>query len=188
MIKGISGERLRQRRDELGRFIDLLREVDVRRYLEVGACHGDTFHEVMTALPAGSFGVAVDMPQGPWGKRESETCLRRAVEDLRARGYDAHVVIGNSQADWVKQIVTTRGPYDAALIDGDHRYAGVKADWESYGPLARIVAFHDIDGDGQRSGKHEVEVPRLWREIKPAWRHTEIIGAERGMGIGVLWQ
>ena len=38
-------------------------------------------------------------------------------------------------------------PVDVLFIDGDHTYAGIRSDYEMYGPLVRdggIVAFHDI--------------------------------------------
>jgi predicted O-methyltransferase YrrM len=187
-----SGHGSRQQPDELCDFIDLLKAENVRSYLEIGACHGDTFHAVMSALPKNSKGVAVDLPESAaWGKPNSRAALEAAIDDLIEKGYKADAVWGDSASDEVKQTVFLNQPYDAVFIDGDHRYDGVKADWLAYGPLARIVAFHDIDGDGQatKNGQMRVEVPRLWREIKGDYRHScEIIGAKRGMGIGVLWR
>ena len=46
-------------------------------------------------------------------------------------------------------MVKKRGPFDAILIDGDHSLAGVSKDWQLYGELAPLVAFHDIAGAGQ---------------------------------------
>jgi hypothetical protein len=79
----------------------------------------------------------------------------------------------------------------AALIDGDHRYEGVKADWEAYRKVASIIAFHDIVGDGQAEKKTNipVEVPRLWQEIKASGlRVREFIAPGSKMGIGVVIQ
>jgi hypothetical protein len=187
-MKTFSGVRSRQQLDELSAFISILQAEHVGSYLEIGACHGDTFHAVMSALPVGARGVAVDLPEAAWGKRSSRPALEAAVIDLRAKGYDASAIFGDSAATEVKQLIMVRGPYDAALIDADHRYEAVKADWLAYGPQARLVAFHDIDGDGVTSRYGRVEVPRLWREIKGTFKHREIVGAVRGMGIGVIWQ
>lgn len=187
-MKTFSGRRSRQRAEELARFIEILKAEGVSRYLEVGACHGDTFHAVMSALPKGSKGLAIDLPEAAWGKRSSREELESAVADLEASGYEVGALFGDSADIGVSRIAKARGPYDAVLIDGDHRYEAVRADWQTYGPMSRIVAFHDIDGAGQISGGLPVEVPKLWRQIKPHYTHREIIGAPRGMGLGVIWR
>jgi hypothetical protein len=188
-MKTFSGVRSRQEPGELSAFIDLLKAENVRSYLEVGACHGDTFHAVMSTLPKGSKGVAVDLPESDaWGKSGSRVALEAAIADLVFNGYEARAIFGDSASAGVKQLAMIRGPYDAAFIDGDHRYEGVNADWLAYGPMARIVAFHDIAGTGQRANGLSVEVPRLWNELKPRYRHSEFIVAGSKMGIGALWQ
>lgn len=182
-----SGREASQQPLELERFVDILVEKRVASYLEIGARHGDTFYEIVRSLPKDSLCVAVDLPNGPWGSNWSEDCLRGCIGDLRQEGYNAHVVFGDSSqvVDQVKAL----GVFDAVLIDGDHRYEGVKADYENYGD-ARIVAFHDIAGDGLALGGMPVEVPRFWREIKVSRRHEEIIAPsdDRPMGIGVLYK
>ncbi len=187
-MKTFSGLRSRQQPDELSAFIGILQAEGVASYLEVGACYGDSFHAVISALPIGTRGVAVDLPEAAWGKQSSRDCLQAAVLDLREKGYDVDAIFGDSAASDVQRLVMARGPYDAALIDGDHRYEAVKADWQTYGPQARLVAFHDIDGEGNSSRFGRVEVPRLWREIRNGFRHRELVGEVRGMGIGVIWQ
>jgi hypothetical protein len=183
-----SGRRASQRADELGPFIELLQAEGVRRYLEIGARHGDTFFEVMRALPAGAKGVAVDLPGGAWGIRSSRAALDGAIAELRELGYDASAIYGDSQSAGVQQMVRCRGPYDAVLIDGDHRLAGVMADWAAFGKLAPLVAFHDIAGEDATAGDGTpVEVPLAWQSIKRERRHVEIVGAARGFGIGVVW-
>jgi hypothetical protein len=184
-----SGRDASQNSQELGGFIELLQREGVRSYLEIGARHGDTFFDVMRALPMGSRGVAVDLPGGNWGTSKSQTHLRMTCDDLRQRGYEAHCIFANSQDEGTAQIVNSMGPFDAALIDGDHLYDGVKRDWHLYGHQARLIAFHDIAGDGQRQKTSQlpVEVPRLWREIRSDFPYREFIARGSKMGIGVLW-
>jgi methyltransferase family protein len=161
----------------------------VASYLEIGARHGDTFHAVMSSLPIGSTGVAVDWPGSVWGT-DSQACLEKACEDLRQQGYVIELIIGDSLGRDAVLSVQAQAPFDAIFIDGDHRYLGVLGDWLNYGKLGKIVAFHDIDGEGLIDKKtgNQVEVPRLWQEIKPRFPHRELIGAQRGMGIGILFQ
>lgn len=173
---------------ELGSLIKLLQLRGVRSYLEIGAREGDTFWEVMTHLPPGSRGVAIDLPGGMWGKKSTSDKLLRVMKDLKKRGYVVSHWFGDSGADSTRTIVQMRGPYEAALIDGDHRYEGVKKDWNSYGAVAPLIAFHDIVGVGEADKVHgnPVEVPRLWEEIKAGRNFVEYIDEGSCMGIGVL--
>ena len=140
----------------------------------------------MSSLPKGSFGLAIDYPNGLWGKGGTYQKLYAAVQDLRNKGYNAHCYMGDSGAQETVNMARQFFPFDAALIDGDHTYEGVKADWENYGPMADIVAFHDIVGDGQFEKKRKipVEVPKLWKELKG--NKIEFIAHGSKMGIGVI--
>ena len=60
------------------------------------------------------------------------------------------------------------GPYDLVFIDGDHSPAGVRADWQNYGPMARLVAFHDIDAEHGKltpARLADYGVHQLWTEL-----------------------
>lgn len=188
MLDTRSGRRASQNEFELRSFIDLLLARQVRSYLEIGARHGDTFYDVMSALPVGSKGVALDLPGGMWGTEKSKQPLVGAIEDLCAEGYDVKAIFGDSRSSSVRQLVMIDGPYDAILIDGDHRYDGVKADWQNYHRMAPLVAFHDIVGDGQAEKVHgnPVEVPRLWAELKAEHEHVEFVDEASAMGIGCI--
>jgi len=59
----------------------------------------------------------------------------------------------------------TGRPIDLLFIDGLHTYAGVKSDYEMYGPLTQhIIAIHDIHTP-KLGPMDQVEVYRLWGEI-----------------------
>lgn len=188
-LKTRSGRSPSQNAIELAAFVDFLERQRVRSYLEIGARNGDTYFHVMTHLPKRSHGVAVDLPGGKWGSKRSYPDLERASLELKQRGYFSRLLIGNSGKAWIIKRVKRYGPYDAILIDGDHRYEGVKRDWDNYGPLGRFVAFHDIAGEGQTTKTDEalpVEVPRLWAEIQKAETCVEFIAPGSKMGIGVV--
>lgn len=189
MLKTFSGRRASQDEGELRGFIDLLQLHEVSRYLEIGARHGDTFHEVMLGLPVGSYGLAIDLPGGMWGKVTTSSSLYAAAADLRAKGYLVDVILGDSTTAEVITSARVRAPYGAVLIDGDHRYDGVKKDYINYGSMAPLVAFHDIVGVGEKESVYgnPVEVPRLWSEIKSEGRgFFEFISPGSRMGIGVV--
>jgi hypothetical protein len=180
-----------QHQDELAAFIALLQARGVRSYLEIGARYGGTFERIMMALPRGSNGVALDFPGGPFGDDRSAEDLLACMCRLRKEGRDVRCVFGPSTAPEVFRRVRQRSgdPYGAVLIDGDHSYEGVSADWALYRNMGRIVALHDIaapEGFANRAGQ-AVEVPRLWNEIKGTLDHTEIITENSIMGIGVVF-
>lgn len=182
---GFSGRKWPQNQSELAEFVDLLKAERVRSYLEIGALHGDTFHHVGMALPEGSRLVAVDLPGWkhgqPIGKhKDSAIALNAAINDLRRHGRDAHAFIGDSHAAGVVEDVRIFSPFDAVLVDGDHTDLGCRADWENYGPMARIIAFHDITGiPAVRKVFHEAREGKQWREI--------VSGMSNKGGFGIVW-
>jgi hypothetical protein len=202
MLQTFSGRKASQNEFELRSFIALLQEKGVTSYAEIGARHGDTFHEIMLSLPPGSMGIAVDYPGALWGTHKSQESLKRVINDLNARGYQCKAIFGDSTDQEVIDMLYYddkhgRGfsnQWDAMLIDGDHTYAGVSKDWKNYQSAAPIIAFHDIVGEGQaeRVYNNPVEVPRLWSEIKtgneslPFYTIHEFIDEGSKMGIGVV--
>lgn len=176
---------------EISAFCDLLAGEGVRSYLEVGSKFGGSLWRVANSLPKGSRIVSVDLPGGTRAWKESEASLKACTAELVRLGYDAQVIWGNSTARDIVERVRALGPFDACLLDGDHRLAGVTADWTTYGPMCRRVAFHDIawhrapDWVGVR-----IDVPQLWGNLRRRHRHTELCFDESGKnnGIGVLWR
>jgi hypothetical protein len=141
----------------------------------------------MRALPRGSFGVTVDNGKRSAGRGRTSP-LAEVGARLARQGYRIETVFGDSHDSATIEATRRLGPFDAVLIDGDHSYAGVKRDWENYGPMARrIVAFHDIAEEHVTRSGFRVEVPRLWREIKATGADTrEFIAPGSKMGIGVV--
>jgi len=122
--------------------------------------------------------------------------------DLQAAGWGSGMACdphGATMIDGDSHLVETRDRLIAALagrsvdllfIDADHTDAGVRRDWELYGPLVTrgVIAFHDIYSHALFP---TLQVERLWWEIRrdhPA--AYEIVNLARpwghGMGIGVL--
>lgn len=180
-----------QHEQEINEYVQLLKEEGVRTYLEVGSKFGGSLWRAATMLPVGSRIVSVDLPGGTRAWRESSESLKRCHEELQKLGYETHCIWGDSTDPKIIAQVRELGPYDAMLLDGDHRLPGIVKDWETYGPMGRMVAFHDVawfraaDWHGVR-----IDVPQLWNNLRPQYRNVEFRYDEsfKNNGIGVLWR
>lgn len=167
---------------EISSFVALLVQENVKAYLEIGCRYGGSLWYVANRLPKGSRVVGIDVPID-----NAQPQLEACVADLKANGYDAHLLIGNSRNKGIIAQAANLGPYDSIFIDADHTIDGVTADWNNYRQMTRIVAFHDIAWDGLTKRK-PIEVSHLWRSIKNDYRHVEFVAEDSEKGIGVLWR
>lgn len=164
---------------EFNAFLELLQDVGVRSYLEVGCKWGGTLWRVGMAMPQGSSCVGVDLPRDR--EASSYRSMHGVIRRLRGEGRDCDVVWGNSTTKGVIDKVRGLGPFHAVFIDADHGYNGVRQDWENYGAMAtKVVAFHDICC-------RKSDVPRFWGEIRQSHHYSELrydpSGADNGIGV-----
>lgn len=114
---------------EIEAFCALLKREGVRSYLEVGSKFGGSLWRVGQALPKGSRIVSVDMPFGTKAWKDSEVSLKACHDALRRDfGHETHAIWGSSFEPAIIEKVRALGPFDAMLIDGDHRLPGVTKD------------------------------------------------------------
>ena len=166
-----------------------VRELDVKRFVEIGSYKGGTLFIFCRAALSLEHAVSIDLPGGDYGggydrRRERlfrEFLHRRPAARLDCLRVDSHApetraalerALGGEEIDFL-------------YIDGDHRLEGVRQDFEDYSPLVRpggLVAFHDIIT--REPGHH---VHQFWREIKDDYVHEELIAQPDGnKGIGIL--
>lgn len=185
--------KITQVESEIAGLIAILQRENVRRFLEIGSRFGGSLWRIANALPVGSLIVSCDSGKGMGGRKPgAPDSLVQCIAELNRIGYRAHLVVGDSHRAQTITDVAKFAPFDAAFIDGDHQLTGVTLDWQNFGRMARIVAFHDVGWvkpENYENSK-EVEVPTLWNELKEKFRHEEFIDYSTGatMGIGVLWQ
>lgn len=111
----------------------------------------------------------------------------------RSRLKEVDYIIGDSKKALpsLKQIIGGKNTkIDFLMIDGDHTYDGVKADFELYHKLVRkggVIAFHDIL-DTPLHRELFCRVDLFWSEIKKDDRFIahEIIDGNDWGGIGYL--
>jgi len=152
--------------------------------LEIGSRYGDTLLQMARAMPTKGRVVAVDLPGiQPWGYPDSEPHLMANMAILKKEGYDTYLFLGDSTNPQTVKAAKSLAPFDLVFIDGDHRYEGVKKDWENYGPLGKMVVFHDIV-EHPKDSRNAPEVWRLWKEIEG--NKTEFIAKDSLMGLGVV--
>ena len=160
--------------EQFSQLLEFLEGRELRVIIEIGTYHGGTTYLLSQTAPRALI-VSVD------------NVLRERPIDAPRASY----IIGNSQeSETVEKVIEClEGQLvDLLLIDGDHTYEGVKADWEIYSPLVGIgglVAFHDILDWAPPGRSDEIAVWRLWEELKTTYRTREFVGPGTA-GIGVI--
>jgi len=184
-----------QIRSEILGFLDLLEGDPPRRVLEIGTAEGGTLFLLTRMAAPDSLVVSIDLPEGEFGGGypawrarlyEGFATGAQRVELIRASSHDPATV---------QRVLDLMGGelLDVAFIDGDHRYEGVRNDFELYSPLVReggVIAFHDIvpDRAGEASSRFVGGVPAFWRELKASRPVMEFVDdwGQSGRGIGVV--
>lgn len=184
-----------QKRDEFKGLLALLKSNGpLETIVEIGTARGGTFFAWCKLASPTARIVSIDLPEGEFGGGYAESDLPRMSSYARP-GQETHFLRLNSHATETRQKLEAAldgRAIDFLMIDGDHTYEGVRADFEMYSPLVRLgglVAFHDILFHDQLT---KCQVERYWNEIRgrfESWEFTrpeEIMGYGTWGGIGVV--
>ncbi len=169
--------------EEFVQLLDIYRERQPQRVLEIGTYHGGTLYHWLQNAPDGAVVVSVDSYQARVDNRDQ-------YDSWCPDNVWVVAIEGDSHASETVERVENNGPYDWLWIDAGHRYREVEADWLLYRPMVNaggIVAFHDILPPSRNHP--EIEVSRLWTELKAeGYKTDEIIGGSIDWGgIGVVY-
>jgi cephalosporin hydroxylase len=175
--------------DELLRFHAFLRSKAPRAICEIGTASGGHIYMLASSFPTLSTLIGVDIHV--WNQA--------FLQMLGRSDLSIHLVNGDSTSVAVNKAVRSVAPgdgLDLLFIDGDHSYAGVKADYLNYRGLVRdggLIAFHDIiqdhaGGRDRLTGNWTGDVPELWGRLKASAPSVEFVRRpdQDGYGIGVL--
>lgn len=179
-----------QLRSEILGLMQLVQALKPKTVLEIGTDNGGTlFLWTRVAAPDATL-ISVDLPCGDFGggypvwKAPLYRSFAHSEQTVKLARADSH---DPATVENVRQLLQGRS-VDFLFIDGDHRYEGVKRDYEMYSKLVTpggIIAFHDIAPPpiGDAAG-----VDRFWHEIKNGLDYRELIDnpSQRGFGIGVV--
>jgi predicted O-methyltransferase YrrM len=173
---------------ELVRLAELVAERRPRVVVEIGTANGGTLFCFARLAAPDALLVSIDLPGGVHGG--GYPGWKKALYRSFARtGQRIELLRGDSHSDAVRRRLEAHlagRPIDLLLIDGDHTYAGVRADYELYSPLVRdggLVVFHDI-----RTHRPELDchVDRLWAEVRGEDGWDILAGEADWAGLGVL--
>jgi predicted O-methyltransferase YrrM len=136
--------------------------------LEIGSRFGYPLVDFAHCMDGRGKVVSVDLPDAEgWNdklSREAIVHLRNNIQQLYNEGYDAVLYEGDSKDPGIVNAVRSHGPFDVVFIDGDHSYEGAKYDWMNYGPMGKVVIFHDIKKSERPQDSH-IGVWKLWKEL-----------------------
>ncbi len=154
---------------------------------------GTTFESLIIELGYGDGGLAWALRQLPSQPTIlSVTLPSPQVDSFRSAPEPRqHIIAGDTQDPATHQAVIHwlgGQKADLLIIDADHRYDSALQDWIAYSPLVKqggLVMFHDI---AMAVGYPDVQVHRLWAELRRDHIVTEIVSAPEGLaGIGLVW-
>jgi len=177
---------------EVERFLSLIARDPPSSYLEIGAKFGGMLWRVASVMRPHSRIVAIDLPRGTIRWDESEPSLLACMQRLAEAGHSTAILWGDSTDPAIIERARLLGPYDLIFIDANHTAPYVRKDWRNYGPLGKVVAFHDISWYRPKNwtGYSRIEVGDFWLALRDQFPSCEIKLDPTGQdnGIGVLWR
>jgi predicted O-methyltransferase YrrM len=179
-----------QVRSEIRALLGLLEAQPPRNVLEIGTARGGTLFLPSRVAAVDARLASVDLPGGEFGGGYDRIWApllkalpteRQMLKLIRADSHDSRTY--EEARRWYAS-----EPLDCLLVDGDHRFEGVRRDFHMYGPMVRpggLIAFHDIvPGPEERVGG----VAEFWKVVKKVYQTRELVDdwGQGGWGIGVL--
>ena len=130
--RGKTGPAIQQIRSEYCEFLEHMQKVPINdSCLQIGLGQPGASHVCLSNFFADTWSIEID-----------PTIARFHVERIAE---SKNIIVGSSFDFEMRRFFAAR-QFDLLFIDGDHRYAAVKMDFQNYFPLVRdggIVAFHD---------------------------------------------
>ena len=181
--------RPQQKKSEIIQLLELLKPQKLRVIIEIGTMKGGTLFLFSKITANNAIIISIDLPRARFGGGypKYRIPLYRGFASQNQRIFliraDSHL---KSTLKKVQNILNDK-KVDLLFLDGDHRYMGVKNDFEMYTPLLGKrgnVVFHDI----VQCLEQDVNVHKFWNEIKKMYEFKEIVEDwdQKRAGIGYI--
>jgi cephalosporin hydroxylase len=173
-----------QERWEFSKLVEIYERLNPEVVAEIGTFYGGTLWYWLRHSTRVKIITSIDMPITRHDIRYYKMLDCKDLWHGWTKNVQFNVLTGNSRSSEI--IAAARNIHftfkaDFLLIDGDHTYRGVKADFENYQDIVKpggSIVFHDIVGiKGVRM---------LWKQLKKKYRYTEIYGGKGAWGIGII--
>jgi len=141
--------------NQFSKYLCLLREQNIKSYIEIGCRWGGTFvltNEYLKMFNSINKSVAIDIIDSP------------VVNYCISNNETQFIKINSQSKEFINYI--NNNYFDLFFIDGDHSYTGVKNDYEICKNSGKIFVFHDII-NGVCPG-----VVQFWNELKNNEKNT----------------
>jgi predicted O-methyltransferase YrrM len=184
-----------QKITEFTSLLRLLKRRKLKSIVEIGTAQGGTLYAWCKIAGSDAAIISIDLPGGPFGGGYTLNDIKK-FRKYKRKNQHIYFLRKDSHKQETKnklaEILDGR-KIDLLFIDGDHRYKGVKKDFQLYSPLVKqigLIVFHDII---YHPKVPECKVNKFWNEIKRKYKNTAFIDKQddRGWGqwggIGVIY-
>lgn len=159
---------LQQVPEEYSEFLNIMRNQNIKTYLELGVGNGGSFfvNSIFLQKTASKLHCVDNIAYRDTHIKQSETKIQKKVDMLQEMFTDKDIFFHNmSTDDFFDQ---NKNVFDCIFIDADHSYEGVYKDYKNAMKAIEpngIIILHDI-------ANTDTGVYKLWNEIKKI--HTSV--------------
>ena len=148
--------------------------------LEIGSFFGGTLWHWINASWSSVASVDMLVPDADPRRPKQDECRAKWQSWADKKGISLRTFLGDSRSPEAVAFMEKNGPYDFVFIDGDHSYAGVKADFENalrFSAKGGIISLHDIL---PAPWWGSIEVWRFWDELVEQGYVTQVLCSKKG--------